>query len=239
MRGLFGGKAEILFQLDPTQDIDTQKRIKRAEIARRYKFLNSHRTKTKPSLPSLRTAELDRWFTHLYGHRLPDDDAGRDDVRIMAHHLAAISPVKAPQLILNWISVRASWMAENEVAYLVEEVGRWPCRWTASELGKALGLTYDLRQQLRIRTIRAIDCLSKAAMTKRRKRRHAETEKARRRANGAANQSLSINRQKPWVAAGMGRTKWYEERRRTTSCPIKVRETTAHELVRNLSHRVL
>ena len=37
---------------------------------------------------AIRCAELERLFIARYGRQLPDDDAGRDEAMLMAHHLA-------------------------------------------------------------------------------------------------------------------------------------------------------
>ena len=57
-----------------------------AEIARRYKAKQAQ--KPRVSIGSLRINELNRLFTARYGLTLPDDDAGRDDIVVMAQHLA-------------------------------------------------------------------------------------------------------------------------------------------------------
>jgi hypothetical protein len=59
-------------------------KAKRREIAIRYR----QGKKPRPfSMAALRCAELNRLWADRYGAALPDDDAGRDDARITAHHL--------------------------------------------------------------------------------------------------------------------------------------------------------
>ena len=59
----------------------SQADIRREEIAR-------ERGRRRPTIVALRLAELNRLLTARYGERLPDDDSGRDDVAIVAAHLA-------------------------------------------------------------------------------------------------------------------------------------------------------
>jgi hypothetical protein len=59
---------------------------RRAEIDRRYG--NAKVAKRQAvSMSALRLADLRRVYAARYGRTLPDDDAGRDDVLILAHHL--------------------------------------------------------------------------------------------------------------------------------------------------------
>ena len=71
---------------------------RRAALGRRYK------TKLPVSIAALRVAELHRLFRQRYrGHTQPDDDDGRDNVQIMAHHLAKLAdnPQKRISRTLN------------------------------------------------------------------------------------------------------------------------------------------
>jgi hypothetical protein len=88
-----------------------------AEIARRYET----KSLRKPvSIAALRIAELRRLFLSRYGTVLPDDDAGRDDALIMAHHLAKRpNPERNIGLLLGlW----APWMSKAEAEVLIERV---------------------------------------------------------------------------------------------------------------------
>ena len=80
---------------------------RRAEIDRRYRQKKAD--KPPISLTALRIAELRRLFVHRYGRVLPDDDAGRDDVLVMAHHIARRQG-DAPKAIRSWAELQAPWM---------------------------------------------------------------------------------------------------------------------------------
>jgi hypothetical protein len=182
----------------------------RAEILRRY------RRSGKIGMSTLRAAELDRLFDHRYrGIPLPDDDAGRGDVRIMLHTLGRRSdPV---QRIDCWLACRAPWFGGAERDRLIEAVMDNPLRWRADTLGKMLGLTTADRATLKIRTIGPVD--STAAERKEARRRAGiERKRAIRRAHGiqerAKPDGKSINWQAPWKAEGINRSTWFRRRAR-------------------------
>ena len=74
----------------------TNQAARHAEIARRYSWAakqrkNGDRNK-KPDrarlITLIRLRELERIFQSRYGRFLPDDDSGRDDLNLIAHHIA-------------------------------------------------------------------------------------------------------------------------------------------------------
>ena len=93
------------------------KRAKHHEIAVRYR-----NGKKQPfSMASVRCAELKRLFIDRYGFVLSDDDAGREDARIMAHHLAMLAGDQRVR-VTSWLSLWAPWMPADEVSRLVDSV---------------------------------------------------------------------------------------------------------------------
>ena len=189
---------------------------RRAEIARRYKAKNAN--KPPISLTALRIAELRRLFLDRYGRTLPDDDAGRDDVLVMAHHIARRQgdPSRA---IRSWIELQAPWMTSTETAVTISTVLARPLRWRADKLALRLRLTEAERRRLHICTIGAID-MTKAERKEARKLRQRQRDRARRRARGAKPrhhyEANSISRAKPWLALGISRATWYRQRRETS-----------------------
>jgi hypothetical protein len=190
---------------------------RRAEIDRRYKAKRAD--KPPVSLAALRIAELRRLFTARYGRTLPDDDAGRDDVQVMAHHIARRQG-DAGKRIRSWIELQAPWMSEREIADLVDRVTARPIRWRADKLAQRLHLTEAERRRLRICTIGSID-VTKAERKLARKLRQRQRDRARRRARGAKPrteyEATSVNRTKPWLALGISRATWYRTRETSAS----------------------
>ena len=96
----------------------------------------------------LRLGDLKRLLRSRYGHTLPDDDAGREDLRLL---LWTISMGQGDWTKLkNTIEVWAPWMDTDEALQLIEEINRTPDylrKPKARLLGEKLGLTNHERQR--------------------------------------------------------------------------------------------
>jgi hypothetical protein len=180
---------------------------RRAEIDRRYK---ADKRERPFSIAVLRLKELQRLFTARHRYQLPNDDAGRDDPLIMAHHLAR-HPA-AEHRIASMLSLWAPWMSATEAGALTAKVIAKPLRWRADTLGRRLGLTEAERQRLKITTIGAID-VTKDERIKSRRERDRARHHHHRRAQGATPrdeyEANSISRTRPWEALGMSRRSWH------------------------------
>ena len=169
-------------------------------------------------MASLRVRDLNRLFQARYGLTLPDDDAGRDDAAVMAHHLVGL-PGNPAERITHWLELKAPWFMIGETKALIAETITHPMRWRADKLAWRMRLTAADRKALRITTIGAIDA-SKGQRSAQRRDRKRKAEEARRRAKGAKPrteyEASAISRQKPWEAAGMSRATWYRQLRRET-----------------------
>ena len=135
-------------------------------------------------IAALRVAQINRLFRARYGETLPDDDAGRDDAEVMAHHLAHRGS-GAERRIASWVALRAPWMSAVEVAAMIARVIAKPIRWRADALGKLLRLTDAERTELKITTIGSVD-VPRAERIKRRRERARQRMAARRRAKKTA-----------------------------------------------------
>jgi hypothetical protein len=82
---------------------------------------------------------------------------------------------------------------------------------TAAQIGRFLGVTDEIRQRLRLWTIRPMG-VTKEELMARRKRKGQEREQQRRRARGARSraeyEANSLSRTKPWEAYGVVRRTW-------------------------------
>jgi hypothetical protein len=168
--------------------------------------------RTPESFASIRIAELDRDFADRYrGMLLPDDDAGRDDVLLMLHHLARTN--NPERRVANWLRLHAPWFDDREA---IARILANPHRFRADPLAAKIGLTAERRTRLKITTIGAID-LPKRERNKLRKAKKIEQRREKRRKDGAKPraeyEAQSIEKAKPWQALGISRRKWFNRQK--------------------------
>ena len=175
---------------------------------------NPRKRPQRSIIPRLRRKGLKRLFLFRWGQILPDDDAGRDDLTIMAHTIAQL-PGDASHHIEMFVEVSAPWMTRQDVDHMLATVLVKPLQFRADTLGARLGLREVERTRLHIRTIGAID-LTKAERLSRRRNRQRRNRAQLRRTNGAKPRAIyeatSASRRRPWEALGISRRTW--ERRR-------------------------
>jgi hypothetical protein len=181
----------------------------RHEISIRYDWhIKQQRTRCHP-LSFIRLRELERVFRSRYGPTLPDDDAGRDDLILAAHHIAQRGG-DVVKHIACWASLWAPWIPQCEAKALAEYVAVRPLRFKAATLGFRLGLMDSERTALRIKTIRALGVTDE--MMAERRRRADRERKAKWRTLKRLTKPETITRRKPWLAKAMSRATWYRQR---------------------------
>ncbi len=175
----------------------------------------------------VRIGDLTKLFGHRYGggklYQFPDDDAGREDLRILLDHYSYSNPLAIPRVI----KARAPWLVGVEWEYLLEGVNRFPRIWTAQALALKLNLTEVDRRGLGIRTIGAVD-MTPAERKQQRKLRDRQRQRDKRRARGATPRESSKSRLKPWEALGMSRPTFYrkfKKPRETDTSAMNLEET--------------
>jgi len=173
--------------------------------------LEHERKRRKRNIPknNVRITELERVFRDRYGVNPPDDDAGRDDLFVMANHLAHLD--EPDRRIKTWAHQWAPWQGVDETTALIETVIAKHLKWTADKLGERIGLNDATRARLGITTIGGTDC-KKAERMKRRKKKDAARHKALRTKSGATPHALSMTQTEPWEAEGISRRTWYRRR---------------------------
>jgi hypothetical protein len=178
-----------------------------AKYARRQKRSNHF-------LARLRIGELVRLFKDRYrSDQLPDDDAGRPDLRLLLDHAAQIGPEIARQWAMK---LMPSLDDDDSLDDLLKEVGTGR-RWDADDLARAVGLEDARRARLRIKTIGATDC-GKAQRLTRRKRNRNAADRARRAKSGATPRAQSVERAAPWIEAGISRRTYYNRKKCERDC---------------------
>jgi hypothetical protein len=157
-----------------------------------------------------------RLFRDRYGHQLPDDDAGREDLWLLVTNvsLAAAEPQKKMRHVID---VWAPWMSAAECeAYVAHVWGLdiYERTRTARELGEQLRMTNAERERLKLWPFKPIDATDELIAERRRARRN-ERRRIKRGRSRAQFLAEAKSKLKPWEAAGMSRATWY--RRRETS----------------------
>jgi hypothetical protein len=172
-------------------------------------------------LRRLRLGNLRSLFRDRYGPILPDDDAGREDLRelLLPISVGPNANLKMPKAIEVW----APWMQQDEAEALIEDINRTPIQRrkpNARELGERLRVTNAQRERLRLWTIAACD-MSRDEAAEWRKAKERARKRRQRQSRGSKPQACSINRTKPWLAEGISRATWYRQRE-TISSAVKL-----------------
>lgn len=194
---------------------DRRKRAKLIEIDNRYRADRRSDERSKiginPNLSAFRTAEIRKFLRWRYGPILPEDDAARDDLYVLARHV--VGGRHGIQLMRNIIEISAPWMSEKELEKLIDRAQRSMERWNTEQLAHRLRLTYAVRQELNIRTIGSVDVDrdERLARAKKRKRERDRLRMRRKRAEGRPPRK-NLSREKPWLVEGISRTEWYRRR---------------------------
>ena len=120
----------------------------------------------------MRLWDLETVFDARYGPELPDDDAGRDDLFLAAHAIAALGGDIIGHIIA-WQRMRAPWLSDAEAEALAARTEAKRYRFKADTLAERLGMTKAERDRLGLTTIGAIDCNAEERKALRRKRKAA------------------------------------------------------------------
>jgi hypothetical protein len=198
---------------------DEENAFLHAEIARRYALQKKRRRQRADPIRFMvvnRMDDLEHLFLDRYGLYLPDDDAGWEDLNIVAHYFAhlRLSAAKIIARIVDWAAIWAPSYPTDKVTKCAEEAVAKPRKWKANTLAWKLGLTMEQRTRLKIKTIGAINVKPKDRPTYLREH-HRQRKEDDRRANGVRPREAylagSISAVEPWVALGMSRATWYRK----------------------------
>lgn len=173
-------------------------RSEHRRIAKRHRLLQKEKREPSALIINLFKVAMEELFAARYGERrLPDDDAGRDDLRIMMDVLMQ----RGEDHCRGWAAYWMPDLPDHELDDILDSAGK---RWTPAAIGKALNLTNAERTRLGIRIILPVD-RTKTQLKQDTKKRNAERERARRLEAGARPRKQSLSQTKPWVELGMSR----------------------------------
>src|SRR5829696_4086328 len=105
--------------MSPLQAAAASTRARHREIRRRYAWeARRRRGDTEPTdrpnlLTLIRLRDLEAVFHAYYGSKLPDDDAGREDLFIAAHHIAHLCG-EIEEHIVAWAQIWAPWLPTSQ-----------------------------------------------------------------------------------------------------------------------------
>lgn len=162
-------------------------------------------------------ADLERLISARYDGKLPNDDAGKDDLWIVAQLTRRLGGDISKNLVA-WVGRWAPWCSEAWARELAAKACDQPepYRFTADVLAERQGLTYAERQALGITAIGAID-VDREERERLRRQRSRANEKQKRRENGVISRAVfeegSANSTRPWENEGISRATWYRRRR--------------------------
>ena len=117
-----------------------------------------------------------------YGRFLPDDDAGREDLRELLLPISTGSNPSADMRIeiKHW----APWMSDKEATELIDDINRmaaWRRKPSSRDLGERMRLTNAERERLQIRTIKPFDMTDKALKEQRKAKQRDRMRRMRKR----------------------------------------------------------
>jgi len=138
----------------------------------------------KPNITLLRVREMERLFSYRSGRFLPDNNAARSDIQLVAHHLAN-RPTAQVKHIVDWCRRWAPWMPTDEAEAIAAASLGAPRHFTADVLGALLRVTLRERISLEIRTIGSYET-TKADREKMRKAKSRERSRQWRRMKAVA-----------------------------------------------------
>lgn len=194
---------------------DQVRRQERADTRKRRRRFST------PAIVTFRMAELYLVFNHplFYGGApLPDDDDGRDSIKLVFQVLSTTN--NAAHRMVDVARTWAPWLPADELAALVADVVAHPRRFKADTIAARLGITADIRAQLKLRTIGAIDVTAEQRAAERRELQRLAKEQ-KRRADGiltmAEIRARARRRKQPWQAAGISRATWYRRRQQAAA----------------------
>jgi hypothetical protein len=178
-------------------------------------------------LRRLRLGNLCTLFRARYGPVLPNDDAGREDLRelLLPISVGPNAGIKMPKAIELW----APWIDQDEAGLLIDDINQmslWDRRPSNRVLGDRQRVNNSERERLRLWTIAACDMTPEQALEWRKAKDSARKRKWRL-LNGGKPRSTSISRTRPWLLAGFKcRRTW--ERHGKPSCRNPVRDNASN-----------
>jgi hypothetical protein len=164
-----------------------------------------------PRFGDIRLSEIFTFILHVFGASLSDDNFGRDVLREVLNQLALNGAT--PEIMRRCgLDLLPEIGDDDSLDDLIKGIGTGRKR-TANDIARALGIDYQLRTLLDLRTIGAAD-VSKTRRDDIQKQKRAADKRWKREKAGAKPQAGSARRTKPWEAMCISRSTYYAQKKR-------------------------
>jgi hypothetical protein len=169
----------------------------------------NRRKSCRPASPAeVRECEINKVIDHVFGASLPDDDYGREVLYELLNQLA-LRGAGLDEMRDHAIDLLPEMGDDDSIDTMVKTIGKGRRR-GADQIARALGVTYQMRTFLDLRTIGACD-MSKKQRDEIQAQKEAHDKRWQREQAGAAPHAQSNERTCPWDAEGISRATWYRQ----------------------------
>jgi hypothetical protein len=159
----------------------------------------------------LREREIMKVVSHIFGGAtLPDDDYGRDMLFEILNQFA-LNGASHDELWAHGLDLLPEMDDDDSLDIMIKKIGLGRKR-GADDIARRLGVDYQMRTLLDLRTIGACD-MSKAARAKIQRQKEAADKRWKRAKAGAKPQAQSERRRKPWELRGISESTYRREKR--------------------------
>lgn len=169
----------------------------------------------RPASPAdVRECELYTVIRHVFGASLPDDDYGRDVLRELLNQLA-LRGASSDEMRDTALHFLPELDDDDSLAILIKEIGKGRKR-RADHVARALGVTYQMRTFLDLRSIGACDIPKKERDAIQRQKEAADRRWQREQA-GAKPQAQSAAQLRPWLEWGISKATYYRRKQKAAA----------------------
>ena len=164
-------------------------------------------------LRRLRLGDLRKLLRSRYGHALPDDDAGREDLHELLLPIS-LGPEAVTLKMVNAIEIWAPWMSRHEAEQLIGQINRMPLRErmpTGRKVGQRQQVSNQERELWKLWTVAPCDMTAGQLHEQRKAKKRASARRRRNRQPRDVYLANSRSKTKPWQIRGISRATWYRQ----------------------------
>ena len=171
----------------------------------------NRRKSGRPASPAdVRECEVYKVIDHVFGASLPDDDYGREVLRVLLNQMV-LRRASIEEMRDRALDLLPELDDDDSLDNMIKEIGKGRRR-SADQVARDLGVTYQMRTFLDLRTIGCCDMTKKQRDAIQSQKEAADKRRAREHA-GARPQAQSNERTRPWEAMGICRATFYRRKK--------------------------